>query len=371
MGTFRSRPNLFSVPSEDTSPLRHARRRLQSDMVDARDAAVGAIVAAAGGLAVGLAKLASSGWLVSVPAFGMKGWQILSVGAFALNVASVGVPGRVDGEMAEEAKRAMAAKKAATKAPSEAETREPAGIPRAHWSRGLVSPAGWAFAIWGPIFGLESAFAAMVGNPKLSSSNPAAAAVFGVVAPYWCAACGLQALWCAAFRPWARKPRHFWLPGALLALEAVALGGAHRAMVLVSGLPGNALTKNAYLCGHLPIAMHFGWITAAFVVSANSFAAVAAWPKQTRVSLAFKSTWLAAAAAAYVSATSNDPVPSFVVAWALAAVASDGGESDAGEINKEALRSLAGAAATAAKLLAAFASALTAKNATNAISFFA
>jgi hypothetical protein len=73
----------------------------------------------------------------------------------------------------------------------------------------------------------------------------------------------------------------------------------------------------------------------------------------------------------YVSATSNDPVPSFVVAWALAAVASDGGESDAGEINKEALRSLAGAAATAAKLLAAFASALTAKNATNAISFFA
>ena len=60
---------------------------LQSDMVDARDAAVGAIVAAAGGLAVGLAKLASSGWLASVPAFGMRGWQILSVGAFAVNEA--------------------------------------------------------------------------------------------------------------------------------------------------------------------------------------------------------------------------------------------------------------------------------------------
>lgn len=331
-------------------------------MVDARDAAVGAIVAAAGGLAVGLAKLASSRWLVSVPAFGMRGWQILSVGAFALNVASVGIPGRVDGEMAEEAKRAMAAKKAAKKA-GEAETQEPAGIPRAHWSRGLVSPAGWAFAIWGPIFVLETAFAAMVGNPALTSSNPAAAAVFGVAAPYWAAACGLQALWCAAFRPWARKPRHFWLPGALLAAEAVALGGAHRAMVSVSGLEKNALTLNAYLCGHLPLAMHFGWITAAAVVSANSFAAVAAWPKQTRVSLAFKSTRLAAAAAAYVSATSGDPVPSFVVAWALAAVASDGGESDAGDVGREALRSLASTAATAAKLLFAFASALTAKNA--------
>ena len=144
---------------------------LQSDMVDARDAAVGAIVAAAGGLAVGLAKLASSGWLASVPAFGMRGWQILSVGAFAVNVASVGIPGRVDGEMAEEAKRVMAAKKAA-KADGKAETQEPAGIPRAHWSRGLVSPAGWAFAIWGPIFLGESAFAAMVGNPALVSSNP-------------------------------------------------------------------------------------------------------------------------------------------------------------------------------------------------------
>ena len=158
-------------------------------MVDARDAAVGAIVAAAGGLAVGLAKLASSGWLASVPAFGMRGWQILSVGAFAVNVVSVGIPGRVDGEMAEEAKRVMAAKKAA-KAEGKNETQEPAGIPRAHWSRGLVSPAGWAFAIWGPIFLGESAFAAMVGNPTLVSSNPAAAAVFGLVAPFWAAACG-------------------------------------------------------------------------------------------------------------------------------------------------------------------------------------
>ena len=333
-------------------------------MVDARDAAVGAIVAAAGGLAVGLAKLASSGWLQSVPAFGMKGWQILSVGAFAVNVASVGIPGRVDGEMADEAKRAMAAQKAAN-ADGKSETQEPAGIPRAHWSRGLVSPAGWAFAIWGPIFVGESAFAAMVGNPALTSSNPAAAAVFGVVAPYWAAACGLQALWCAAFRPWARRPRHFWLPGALLAAEAAALGGAHRALVLVSGLEGHALSFREYFCGHLPLAMHFGWITAAAVVSANSFAAVAAWPKRTRVSLAFKSIRLAAAFASCVSVTSGDPVPSFVVAWALAAVVSDGGKSETADVGDEALRSLAGAAATAAKLLAAVALGLTAKNATN------
>ena len=313
---------------------------------------------------VGIVKLASSGWLLSAPAFGMKGWQILSVGAFAVNVASVGIPGRVDGEMAEEAKRAMAARKAA-KTDGKTDAQEPAGIPRAHWSRGLVSPAGWAFAIWGPIFVGESAFAAMVGNPALTSSNPAAAAVFGVVAPYWAAACGLQALWCAAFRPWARRPRHFWLPGALLAAEAAALGGAHRALVLVSGLEGHALSFREYFCGHLPLAMHFGWITAAAVVSANSFAAVAAWPKRTRVSLAFKSIRLAAAFASCVSVTSGDPVPSFVVAWALAAVVSDGGKSETADVGDEALRSLAGAAATAAKLLAAVALGLTAKNATN------
>ena len=109
-------------------------------MPDIRDAGVVAVVAAAGGLAMGLAKLGASGWLARGVFAGLKGWQVLNAGAFAINIASVSVPGRVDGEMAADAQRAArAAKTAATAATSDtADT--PAGIPRDHWSRGLFSP---------------------------------------------------------------------------------------------------------------------------------------------------------------------------------------------------------------------------------------
>jgi hypothetical protein len=335
-------------------------------MVNARDAAVGAIVAAAGGLAVGLVKLTRSGWLASTAAFGLRGWQVLSVGAFAVNVVSVGIPGRVDGEMAEEAKRVRAATKKAAKADGKTDTHkdEPAGIPRAHWSRGLVSPAGWAFAIWGPIFIGEAAFTAAVAAPSLATSNPTAASVFAAVAPWWAGACGLQALWCVAFRPWAKNARHFWLSGALLAAEAATLGAAHRVMVSVSKT--NPLSLGMYVCGHAPLAMHFGWITAAAVVSLNSFVAVRRVKTSTRVSLAFASTWLAASLGACVTSTSGDPIFALVLAWALSAVASDGGRSDVSDgdtsgVGDVTLSALSHSAATAAKGLTTIATFFVAK----------
>ena len=152
---------------------------------------------------MGLAKLGASGWLARGVFAGLKGWQVLNAGAFAINIASVSVPGRVDGEMAADAQRAArAAKTAATAATSDtADT--PAGIPRDHWSRGLFSPAGWAFAIWGVIFLGETVFTAAQALPDL---DPNTATTYAAVSPWWAAACGLQALWCVAFRPWTRPP---------------------------------------------------------------------------------------------------------------------------------------------------------------------
>ena len=188
--------------------------------IDLRDAGVAALVAAAGGLAYGLARLSGSGWLAStIPVLGAKGWQILNVGAYALSVASVSAPGRVDDEMAAQARRrARAADPAAG-----------TGIPRDHWSRGRFAPAGWAFAIWGAIFLGEAAFAATCAAPLLGRPPPddASAAVYAAVAPWWALACGLQSLWCAAFRPAFRAPRRFWISAALLFAEAGALGGAY------------------------------------------------------------------------------------------------------------------------------------------------
>ena len=314
-------------------------------MRDIRDAGVVAVVAAAGGLAMGLAKLGASGWLARGVFAGLKGWQVLNAGAFAINIASVSVPGRVDGEMAADAQRAARAAKTAATAAS-ADT--PAGIPRDHWSRGLFSPAGWAFAIWGVIFLGETVFTAAQALPDL---DPNTATTFAAVSPWWAAACGLQALWCVAFRPWTRPPRRFWLSGALLAAESVALAGAHaRLRAAIYAVP-----LSAYFCCHLPLSLHFGWITAATVLSLNSFVAVAGASPRTKITTARASAWVSLAAGATVTVTSGDPVYALTLAWALAAVAADGGKSATETIDESRLANVSRDAARAARSLVAVA----------------
>lgn len=359
-------------------------------MPDLRDVGVGAIVAAAGGLAWALVK--SAGWLLGPacqncaaiglgvgtmgakacaataatagPVFlGLRGWQWLNIGAFAVNVASVSVPGRIDGQMAEQAKKQKMAKaskegggssskKDALGRKDAAGGGDVAGVPRDSMYRSLVTPAGWAFAIWGVIFTTEAIFTAAQALPASSPSSlsPEAAAVYASVAPWWAMACGLQALWCAAFRDWARAPRHFWLSGAILAAEAAALGGAHR--VLRVAVAEGMVSTGAYLACHLPVSLHFGWITAAAVVNANSLVAVVAPPPHVQLSFAFASVWGAAALGALVTANTGDPLFAGVLAWALSAVAADGGRRVKETLGEVPLAALTHSAATAARALA-------------------
>ena len=70
----------------------------------------------------------------------------------------------------------------------------------------LLSPAGWAFAIWGLIYMGEMAGLAVVllnTDGSLERAGRASNAA-------WLAANCAQALWCAAFRPWAVDL--LWLP---------------------------------------------------------------------------------------------------------------------------------------------------------------
>ena len=94
-------------------------------------------------------------------------------------------------------------------------------------------------------------------------------AVVRDVAPWWTLACGLQGLWCLAFRPWASKPRHFWVSSALLAAEAAALGVAPRALRAAAA----TMSAARYWTTHVPLSMHFGWISCASLVNMNSFVA--------------------------------------------------------------------------------------------------
>tara|TARA_B100000795_G_C22594185_1_gene358648 strand:+ start:211 stop:516 length:306 start_codon:yes stop_codon:yes gene_type:complete len=89
---------------------------------------------------------------------------------------------------------------------------------------------------------------------------PAAAALGAAAAPGWCAATAAQVAWCAAFRPSVCGPSTLWVPAALLAATGVGLGVSHRAIRAV----GHSGVANALV--RWPVALHFGWITAASLV---------------------------------------------------------------------------------------------------------
>lgn len=310
------------------------------------DLGVAAVVAAAGGLVWGVAKLAKLPCMAASSApvlLGMRGWQLANVASFAVNVVSVSVGGRVDGEMAKEAKRAAKAKR---EGKSEAEAA--AGVPRDSIYRSLFTPAGWAFAIWGVIYLGESVFVAAQASPSLASSSRE---LYAALAPWWTISCGLQALWCVAFRPWARRPRHFWISGALLATEAVALGRVARCFVGAS--PSRSLSTTEFLAARLPLGLHFGWITAAAVVNLNSLVAVAGAAPHAQLSIAFASVWGAAALGVAVALGTGDAVFAATLAWALAAVASDGGTRTREVMGETPLWALSHGAAWAARALAA------------------
>eukprot|EP00951_Prasinocladus_malaysianus_P016127 scaffold125195_cov44-Prasinocladus_malaysianus.AAC.2 len=84
------------------------------------------------------------------------------------------------------------------------------------------------------------------------------------------------------------------------------------------------MTTSAYLCAHLPLSLHFGWITAAAVVSLNSLAALTLQPA-AQLATAFVSVTASAATGVAVAFASGDPLYALTLAWALNAVAADGG----------------------------------------------
>jgi len=223
-----------------------------------------------------------------------KRWQLALAAAWVANNLAVVVPGRYDG------RSEMAAEK-----------------PTAETAN-LFTPAGWAFAIWGPIFLGEWLMMLYLTNV------PAAAALGAAAAPGWCAATAAQVAWCAAFRPSVCGPSTLWVPAALLAATGVGLGASHRAIRNV----GHAGVANAFV--RWPVALHFGWITAASLVNLNNWLARRAAPLHLREAASLGSVAAAVAAAAYVTFSTSDPIFAAVVAWALAAVAADGSRAARG-----------------------------------------
>ena len=241
----------------------------------------------------------ASAWKTALGAVPMR-WQLALSAAWATNMLAVAIPGRYDGRSAMAADKPTAA------------------------TANLFTPAGWAFIIWAPIFLGEWLMMLYLTNV------PAAAPLGRAMAPGWIAAVSAQVGWCATFRPSVCGPATLWLPAALLAATGAGLSVAHRAVRSSGGAAGLRGCANALV--RWPVTLHFGWVVAASLVNGNNWLARSGSALSVREAAAYASVAAAVAVAAYVTATTRDPVFAAVIAWALAAVAADGASGARGLI---------------------------------------
>jgi hypothetical protein len=186
----------------------------------------------------------------------------------------------------------------------------------------LITPSGWAFSIWGPIFILEGVFA----FAQLSRRLRDAALMQDGVGWWYCVACAAQCGWTFAF-----AQEQLWL--ALIFMLAILA-----ALALQLRATGALVTPSTppleYWTLHAPFALHAGWIAVASALSVNvvvvDSGGAADQLATAVVSLAALAALGVGAAAAAPHATS--PWIAGVAAWALGAVASELGNPESADL---------------------------------------
>uniref|UniRef100_A0A7S1ZKK4 Uncharacterized protein n=1 Tax=Trieres chinensis TaxID=1514140 RepID=A0A7S1ZKK4_TRICV len=251
----------------------------------------------------------------------LKGANVVS---FAANCAAVSVPGRIDERQDQEMRRGALnpTKPAATgqirgdSTPGEA---TPLADQEHHTSsynenyspargRTLVSPSGWAFAIWGPIYAGEAIF---VAAQLLPGSSGLTEIIPQVTAPF-IATNIFQSLWCASFRPsYGTEGWEKYISPAMLAGTAYSLSLIHSVGTGIAG---------ATAWYFFPFALHFGWTTAATLVNlSGSVSMGSSTPDSTVIAVGHSSAVVATAFGIGVTLSQSAPVYGLTVAWALAA----------------------------------------------------
>ena len=174
----------------------------------------------------------------------------------------------------------------------------------------LCTPAGYAFAIWGPIFLLEggSVLWHFVATKEDS-------AVLGSASSSWCAACALQAAWTAAFS------------FDQMALSVPLLVGIPMTLSRVYSATQEGLSHGAFsfLLGKLPFSLHYSWTAIASLVNMNLLAVKLDAAPSTQLGLGLLTQLAATAFGASESWRRCDPVPALVGSWALLAISANDG----------------------------------------------
>eukprot|EP00434_Breviolum_minutum_P010256 symbB.v1.2.009050.t1/scaffold569.1/size186053/19 len=168
----------------------------------------------------------------------------------------------------------------------------------------LVTPAGYAFAIWGPIFIWEGIFAVAQMFPSLSTSK-----VVETVTPWWNCACLFQIGWTLFFAQDRIQGALVCMLGILVSLLTLILRTDY--------LPEISIKE--YFLLRAPFSLHCGWIIAASAVNINVMADYNMSSQETM--LMFAMVCLAGIAVIValftVAAPRADPLIGLVAAWAL------------------------------------------------------
>jgi hypothetical protein len=149
----------------------------------------------------------------------------------------------------------------------------------------LISPPGWAFAIWGLIFISEGIACIYAAVPQLSKTS--SLVVDNTFLLCWGLACVAQCAWsvaiCHSIGTAAALLFLIWL--ALAALQQTSLGKL--AALGTAATPATQVWLYVLLVA--PFSLHLGWVTAASVLNINLFAVASEASAETQVFIAIAS----------------------------------------------------------------------------------
>mmetsp|Transcript_111884 Transcript_111884/g.349603 ORF Transcript_111884/g.349603 Transcript_111884/m.349603 type:complete len:294 (-) Transcript_111884:91-972(-) len=170
-----------------------------------------------------------------------------------------------------------------------------------------LTPAPYAFAIWGIIYFLEYALVCWQLLPSARTD------LLRRVSPWWCGANACQVLWCCTFRPRFDSPGLLWISAVALSGIAACLDRAHALVALRREASGGPIL-------YAPITLHYGWTTAAALVNWNGYAARCTAAAVPKLAVALLSAALAGSLGCSVAVERRSALYGCTVAWALLAV---------------------------------------------------
>eukprot|EP00620_Florenciella_sp_RCC1587_P022315 CAMPEP_0182572724 /NCGR_PEP_ID=MMETSP1324-20130603/17859_1 /TAXON_ID=236786 /ORGANISM="Florenciella sp., Strain RCC1587" /LENGTH=304 /DNA_ID=CAMNT_0024787729 /DNA_START=59 /DNA_END=973 /DNA_ORIENTATION=- len=174
----------------------------------------------------------------------------------------------------------------------------------------IITPAGYAFAIWGIIFTLELLFVIVQCTQAVRATD----VVQKGVGWAWVSACVFQTLWTLAFAQEKIMLSTVLITGIFLSLGVAVKRSASMA----------ALESYDFIC-RVPLAIHFSWLAAATALNVNIMVVDNGGSVSDQLAVGFVALALVLVNACLIATKDfkGRAVPAAVAAWAVAAIGSE------------------------------------------------